>query len=70
MHTILFKALISILTKMAVAACGEKMIEYSLFKFAGLAVKHTETAHDDEWLAEFKKSYKAKQKPSSELPKV
>lgn len=36
---------------------SEKFIEWSFFKVAEMAVSHTKTPHDDEWLAKIKEAY-------------
>lgn len=60
---VLLKALMSILTRIFMAAASEKMIEWLLFRIADEVVKSTKTPHDDEFLKEIKAAYNKKATP-------
>ena len=62
MISVLLKALMSVLTRIFMAAATEKMVEWLLFKVADSIVKSTTTPHDDEFLKEIKEIYAKKNK--------
>lgn len=57
MHTILLKTLLTVLTKIAMAACGEKIMAWLLFKVAEEMASSTKTKADDEFVAMVKSGY-------------
>ena len=57
MGTILVKALLSVGTKLLASLATRELLEWALFKVADVVVESTETAHDDEFIKELKKSY-------------
>jgi len=63
---ILIKVLLSILKKIALAACGEAIIEYIVFETLEMAVKHSKTEFDDRIVEQLKESYKANKKANKE----
>lgn len=58
MPTAILFALKSLGIKVLWTLVTEKMLEWMFFKAAEGLVAHTETKHDDEWLAKFKEEYK------------
>lgn len=57
MHTVILKTLLTVLTKIAMAACGEKVMAWLLFKVAEEMAENTKTTGDDEFVAMVKKAY-------------
>jgi hypothetical protein len=53
----LVKILMSVLTKIALAACGEAVVEYIIFKALEMAVDHTDSHVDNELMAKIKAAY-------------
>ena len=56
----LTKGIVSVATKMFMAAASEAMIKWLLFFIAEQVVKSTKTPHDDMWLAKMKREYEGK----------
>ena len=54
---ILIKILMGVLTKIAIAACGESVVEYIVFKALEMAVEHTDSHVDDELVDKIKIAY-------------
>lgn len=57
MHTVILKTLLAVLTKIAIAAAGEEVMAWLLFKVAEDMAKSTKTTGDDEFVAKVKKAY-------------
>lgn len=65
---ILVKILLSVLKKIAIAACGEKVIEYIVFEVLEMAVKHSDTEFDDKLVQQLKDAYEENKKAKSLIP--
>ena len=57
MVQVFIKILFKVISKIAIAAAGEKVVEYCIFWLLGEAVKTTKTKFDDELLEKIKNEY-------------
>lgn len=57
MPAILLQTLLSVLTKIVMAACGEKIIAWFIFTVCEYAVKSTKTPCDDEFYRLVREAY-------------
>ena len=53
----LLKATLAVLTRLVMSLCGEKIIEWFIFKVCEFAVKSTKTPCDDEFYLMVKDAY-------------
>ena len=62
MITAIVKGLIAVGTKLLIASCSEKVIEWGFFYIAEAIAKSTKTPHDDAFLLQIKDAYAVKNK--------